>query len=184
LFFVSLFLSGRSAYNLVRYKTCDPANPQSHYRSTAAEIWKETEEKADILIAGVGTGGTITGIGRFLKERKKGSTVIAVEPAESPVLSGGAPGTHDIQGIGAGFVPPLYDSEVVDEVFPVPTAQAKETVCALARQEGLLVGTSSGAACYAALKIAARPENKGKLIVVIFPDSGERYLSTAQKEKK
>jgi cysteine synthase len=154
------------------------ANVEVHKRTTAEEIWNDTDGKVDIFVAGVGTGGTISGVGAVLKARNPNVKIIAVEPADSPVLAGGAPGPHKIQGIGAGFIPKIYDSSVVDEVFPVSNDNAILTSRQLAQQEGLLVGISSGAAAYAATQIALRPENKGKIIVTLLPDTGERYLST------
>lgn len=156
----------------------NPANPANHYATTGPEIWRDTEGKVDILVAGVGTGGTVSGTGKFLKEQKAGVKVIAVEPKSSPVLNGGASGPHKIQGIGAGFVPKNYDNEVIDEVFDVENDDAIRTSREVAQQEGVLVGISAGAALYAATQIAKRPENKGKNVVVLLPDTGERYLST------
>ena len=156
----------------------NPANPEIHRRTTAEEIWRDTDGKADILVAGVGTGGTITGISEVIKKRKPSFRVIAVEPAGSPVLSGGRPGPHKLQGIGAGFVPEIYRPDLVDEVVAVTEEEAGTYAKRMARKEGILVGISSGAAISAALKVAARPENKGKLMVVIIPSCGERYLST------
>jgi len=156
----------------------NPANPEIHRTTTAEEIWRDTDGEVDIFIAGIGTGGTITGVGEVLKARKPGVRIIAVEPTDSPVLSGGNPGPHKIQGIGAGFVPDVLNVSVIDEIIKVTNDQAFVTSRLLARTEGLLVGISSGAVTYAALEVAKRPENKGKKIVVILPDTGERYLST------
>lgn len=156
----------------------NPANPQRHYQTTGKEIWEDTDGQVDIFVAGVGTGGTVSGVGRRLKEMNPNVTIIAAEPTSSPVLNGGQPGAHKIQGIGAGFIPDTYDASVVDEVYDVDNDDAIRTARLLARQEGLLVGISSGAATYAAAQIALRPENKGKKTVVLLPDTGERYLST------
>ncbi len=156
----------------------NPANPKAHRETTAEEIWEDTEAKVDVLVAGVGTGGTITGIAGLLKQRKPGVRAIAVEPQGSPVLTGGKPGPHKIQGIGAGFTPDILDTELIDEVIAVADEDAIEMTRRLAREEGILAGISSGAATWAAVEVANREENKGKLIVVILPDSGERYLST------
>jgi cysteine synthase A len=156
----------------------NPANPEIHRTTTAEEIWRDTDGKVDIFISGVGTGGTVTGVGEVFKKRNPNIRVIAIEPADSPVLSGGQKGPHKIQGIGAGFVPDVLNLSVIDEIITVKNEEAFETSRELARQEGLLVGISSGAATWAALQVAKRPENKGKNIVVILPDTGERYLST------
>src|SRR5512145_1641964 len=156
----------------------NPANPEIHRKTTAEEIWEDTDGKVDIVVAGVGTGGTITGIAEVIKSRKKDFRAIAVEPEASPVLSGGSPGPHKIQGIGAGFVPAVLNKTIIDEIVKVSNDNAGITSRRLAREEGILVGISSGAALWAALEVGSRPENAGKLIVVIIPDTGERYLST------
>jgi cysteine synthase A len=156
----------------------NPANPAIHRKTTAEEIWRDTDGKVDVFVAGVGTGGTISGVGEVLKKYKPNVKIVAVEPSDSPVLSGGKPGPHKIQGIGAGFVPDTYDASVVDEIIQVGNDDAIRTSRELARSEGLLVGISSGAATYAAAQLAKKPEYKGKNIVVLLPDTGERYLST------
>lgn len=156
----------------------NPANPAMHLRTTGLEIWRDTEGKVDIFVAGVGTGGTVSGVGEALKMRAPNVKIVAVEPTDSPVLSGGKPGSHKIQGIGAGFVPKNYKASVVDEIIQVQNDDAIRTSRELAKEEGLLVGISSGAAVYAAMQLAKLPENKGKMIVALLPDTGERYLST------
>ncbi len=157
----------------------NPSNPEIHKTTTAEEIWRDTDGKVDIVVAGVGTGGTITGIADAIKSRKSGFKAIAVEPAASPVLEGGKSGSHKIQGIGAGFIPDVLQLDLIDEIIPVTNEDAFATSRRLAKEEGLVTGMSSGAATWAALKVGTRPENKGTLIVVILPDTGERYLSTA-----
>ncbi|MCA1765639.1 MAG: cysteine synthase A [Desulfobulbaceae bacterium] len=157
----------------------NPANPEIHRRTTAEEIWQDTGGEVDILVAGVGTGGTITGVAEVIKSRRPSFQAIAVEPTDSPVLSGGSPGPHKIQGIGAGFVPKVLNTKIIDEIIQVTNDDAIETARQLARDEGIMCGISSGAAAWAALQVAAREENRGKNLVVVIPDTGERYLSTA-----
>jgi cysteine synthase A len=170
-------LAAQTPNSFIPQQFNNPANPDIHRQTTAEEIWRDTDGAVDIFISGVGTGGTVTGVGEALKAKKPGVEIIAVEPFDSPVLSGGNPGPHKIQGIGAGFVPDVYNSEIVDEIFKVKNEEAFDVARSLSRTEGLLVGISSGAAAFAATQIAKRPENKGKTIVVLLPDTGERYLS-------
>ncbi len=171
-------LAASDSRYLLLQQFVNPANPEIHRKTTAEEIWEDTGGAVDILVAGVGTGGTITGVAEILKERKPSFKAIAVEPTDSPVLSGGEPGPHKIQGIGAGFVPDVLRPELVDEIIQVGNEDAGTMTRRLAREEGILVGISSGAALWAALQVAARPESAGKMIVVVLPDTGERYLST------
>jgi cysteine synthase len=173
---VELHEENPNSYILQQFENA--SNPAVHNRTTGPEVWNDTDGKVDIFVAGVGTGGTVSGVGAYLKSKNANIQIVAVEPSDSPVLSGGAPGPHKIQGIGAGFIPKNYDGSVVDEVLQVSNDQAILTSRQLAQQEGLLVGISSGAATYAATVLAQRPENKGKNIVVLLPDTGERYLST------
>jgi cysteine synthase A len=160
----------------------NPANPEIHRKSTAEEIWNDTDGRVDIFVGGVGTGGTITGVAEVIKPRKPGFKAIAVEPTASPVLSGGKPGSHKIQGIGAGFVPDVLNTKLIDEIIQVTNENAFATSQRLAKEEGMLCGISSGAALWAALEVSKRPENRGKLIVAVLPDTGERYLSTPLSE--
>ena len=171
-------LNGKIKNSLILQQFRNKSNPEIHRKTTAEEIWQDTDGKIDILVVGVGTGGTITGVSEVLRKRKPSLTVIAVEPKDSPVLSGGMPGPHMVQGIGAGFIPDILNREIIDEIIQVENGEAFALARHLAREEGLLAGISSGAAVHAALRVAGRSENKGKMIVVILPDTGERYLST------
>jgi len=172
-------LSAQTKNSFIPQQFENESNPEIHRKTTAQEIWNDTDGKVDIFVAGVGTGGTITGVGEALKKKNPNIKIIAVEPFDSPVLSGGASGPHKIQGIGAGFVPKVFNKEIIDEIYKVKNEEAFQTTRDLARSEGLLVGISSGAATFAAVQIAKRSENKDKIIVVLLPDTGERYLSTA-----
>ena len=171
-------ISAQTPNSFIAGQFVNPANPKAHYETTGPEIWADTDGEVDIFVAGVGTGGTLTGTGKFLKERKPSVKVVAVEPASSPVLSKGSAGAHKIQGIGAGFVPEVLDTTVYDEVIPVADNDAFATGRLVGRSEGVLVGISAGAAVWAGIELAKRPENKGKTIVVLLPDTGDRYLST------
>lgn len=171
-------LAAQTENSFIPGQFTNPANPRAHRETTGPEIWRDTDGKVDIFVAGVGTGGTVTGVGEYLKAQNPAVRIVAVEPAGSPVLSGGASGPHKIQGIGAGFVPDTLNRAVLDEIFPVENEDAFVAGRELARREGVLAGISSGAALYAATVLAKRPENRGKMIVVLFPDTGDRYLST------
>ena len=171
-------LAAETPNSFIPSQFTNKANPAAHFKTTGPEIWEDTDGKVDIFVAGVGTGGTLSGVGEYLKSRNPNVKVVAVEPAGSPVLSKGTPGPHKIQGIGAGFVPDTLNTGIYDEIIPVENEDAFAAGRALARREGLLVGISSGAAVFAAAQLAKRPENKGKIIVALLPDTGERYLST------
>jgi cysteine synthase A len=175
-------LASQTKNSFIPQQFKNPANPEIHRRTTAEEIWRDTDGKVDIFVAGVGTGGTITGVAEVIKSRKPSFRAIAVEPSASPVLSGGKPSPHKIQGIGAGFVPDVLNRDIIDEIIQVSNEDAIHTAQRLAREEGILAGISSGAATWATVQIAKRPENKGKIIVVILPDTGERYISTLMFE--
>lgn len=175
-------IAAQTPHSFIPQQFANEANPEIHRKTTAQEIWRDTDGKVDLFVAGVGTGGTITGVGSALKALNPNLKVVAVEPKDSPVLSGGQPGPHKIQGIGAGFVPKVYRGDVVDEIIPVDSEDAFAASRLVAKKEGLLVGISSGAALHAATLLAQRPENQGKRIVVLLPDTGERYLSTALYE--
>ena len=175
-------LASETENSFIPQQFMNPSNPAIHRETTAEEIWDDTDGKIDIFVAGVGTGGTITGVGEALKQRRPNLRVVAVEPADSAVLSGRQPGSHKIQGIGAGFIPDVLNRDVLDEIITVGDNDAIQTARRLASEEGILCGISSGAACWAALEIARRPQSEGKLVVVVLPDTGERYLSTALAE--